>query len=131
MRSVCDILKNSKNIAVIGISDKHGRYSHTISVYLKEHGYNVAGVNPLLKNVDGIPVYPNLKDVPFEIDIVNVFRRSETIPEIIPDVLEIKPKVLWLQTGIYNDAAVQPIIDAGIETIQDTCIFVEHRHCAK
>lgn len=129
MRSTCEILKESKNIAVIGISDKPGRYSHTISLYLKNHGYNVAGVNPALKQVEDIPVYPSLKDVPFEIDIVNVFRRSEAIPDIIPDVLAVMPKVLWLQTGIYNDEAVRPAIEAGIETIQDTCIFVEHRHC--
>jgi len=129
MRSTCEILNSSKNIAVIGISDKPGRYSHTISLYLHNQGYNVAGVNPVLKKVGDIPVYTSLRDVPFEIDIVNVFRRSEAIPEIIPDVLAVKPKVLWLQTGIYNDEAVQPVIDAGIETIQDTCIFVEHRHC--
>lgn len=129
MRSICEILKNSKNIAVIGISDKPGRYSNSISLYLKNQGYNVVGVNPALKKVEDITVYPSLKDVPFEIDIVNVFRRSEAIPEIISDVLAVKPKVLWLQSGIQNDEAVQPVIDAGIETIQDTCIFVEHRHC--
>ncbi|HEX2865970.1 MAG TPA: CoA-binding protein [Ignavibacteriales bacterium] len=129
MRSTCDILKESKNIAVVGISNKPGRDSGRIAEYLKEAGYNVVGVNPLQKEFPGIKVYSSLKEVPFKIDIVDVFRRSEAIPEIIPDVLEVKPGVLWLQLGIRNDEAVSPVIDAGIETIQDKCILVEHRFC--
>ncbi|MGE5683149.1 MAG: CoA-binding protein [Bacillota bacterium] len=131
MRTVCEILKESKNIAVYGMSDKPARISRDIALFLKRKGYNVAGVNPMVKSdeVDGIKIYRSLKDVPFKIDIVDVFRRSENIPEIIPDVLEIKPQVLWLQSGIINDEAVKPAIEAGIETIQDTCIMVEYNHC--
>jgi len=131
MRSICQILKESKNIAVYGISDKPGRDSKKIALFLKDEGYNVVGVNPILQvsEVEGIPVYKSFKDVPFQIDIVDVFRRSESIPEIIPEVLEVKPKVLWLQLGIRNDEAVQPAIDAGIETIQDHCILIEHHNC--
>lgn len=129
MRSVCDILKESRNIAVVGISNKPGRDSGRIAVYLKESGYNVVGVNPQIREFPGIQVYPSLKDVPFKIDIVDVFRRSDAIPDIISDVLAVNPKVLWLQLGIRNDAAVAPVIQAGIETIQDKCILVEHRFC--
>lgn len=129
MREVCDILKESKTIAVVGISNKPGRDSGRIAQYLQQEGYNVVGVNPIQKEFPGITVYPNLKDVPFKIDIVDVFRRSEAIAEIIPDVLEVKPRVLWLQLGIRNDEAVAPAIEAGIETIQDKCILVEHRFC--
>ncbi|HEX2960642.1 MAG TPA: CoA-binding protein [Ignavibacteriales bacterium] len=129
MREVCDILKESKTIAVVGISNKPGRDSGRIAQYLQQEGYNVVGVNPIQKVFPGITVYPNLKDVPFKIDIVDVFRRSEAIAEIIPDVLEVKPRVLWLQLGIRNDEAVAPAIEAGIETIQDKCILVEHRFC--
>lgn len=131
MRAICDILKESKNIAVVGLSDKPGRDSRSIALFLKKRGYNVAGVNPLVKsdNVDGISIYKSLKDVPFEIDIVDVFRRSETISDIIPEVLEVKPKVLWLQLGIQNDEAVKPAIDAGIETIQNKCIKIEYFEC--
>ncbi|MCU7499615.1 MAG: CoA-binding protein [Bacteroidota bacterium] len=129
MREVCDILKESKTIAVVGISNKPGRDSGRIAQYLQQEGYNVVGVNPMQKEFSGITVYPTLKDVPFKIDIVDVFRRSEAIAEIIPDVLEVKPRVLWLQLGIRNDEAVAPAIEAGIETIQDKCILVEHRFC--
>ena len=131
MRNICEILSESKNIAVVGLSDKPGRDSRSIALFLKRQGYNVAGVNPLcsVENVDGIKVYRSLKDVPFEIDIVDVFRRSSAIPELIPDVLAVKPKVLWLQLGIQNDDAVQPAIEAGIETIQNKCILIEYRDC--
>lgn len=131
MRQICDILKESKNIAVVGLSNKPARDSRMIANYLRNKGYKVAGVNPLVKeiDVDGIPMYKSLKDIPFEIDIVDVFRKSEAIGDIIPDVLEVKPKVLWLQLGIQNDDAVAPAIEAGIETIQNKCILVEYRHC--
>lgn len=131
MRSVCEILKQSKNIAVFGMSDKPARISRDIALFLKRKGFNVVGINPIVKSeeVDGIKIYRSLKDVPFEIDIIDVFRRSETIPDLIPDVLAVKPKVLWLQSGIRNDEAVAPAIEAGIETIQDHCIMVEYNHC--
>ncbi|MDP4192258.1 MAG: CoA-binding protein, partial [Bacteroidota bacterium] len=116
MRTVCEILKDSKNIAVYGLSDKPGRISRDIALFLKRKGFNVVGVNPLAKSneVDGITIYGSLKDVPFEIDIVDVFRRPEAIPEIIDDVMAIRPKVLWLQSGIRNDQAVAPVIELGI-----------------
>jgi len=129
MRSTCEILKESKTIAVVGISNKPGRDSGKIALYLKEEGYNVVGVNPVIKDFPGIKVYPTLKEVPFNIDIVDVFRRSDAIPELIPDVMEVKPRVLWLQLGIRNDEAVAPALEAGIETVQDKCILVEHRFC--
>lgn len=128
-KNYCDILESSKKIAVYGISSKEDRTSRKIAEYLKENGYEVVGVNPAISKAGDIDVYPSLKDIPFEIDIVDVFRRSENIPELVEVVLEVKPKVLWLQLGIRNDEAVQPIKEAGIETIQDTCIKVAHSNC--
>ncbi|MCF8240011.1 MAG: CoA-binding protein [Melioribacteraceae bacterium] len=127
--NICEILETYKNIAVVGISHKEYRPSRDIVNFLVANDFNVAGINPAIKTAGDIPVYKSLKDVPFEIDIVNVFRRSEKIGEIVPDVLEVKPKVLWLQLGIRNDDAVQPVIDAGIQTIQDRCIKIEHKKC--
>ena len=92
-------------------------------------GYKVVGVNPKIKKSGEIDVYPSLLDVPFEIDIVDVFRRSETIPELIPYVLKVNPKTLWLQQGIRNDDAVKPVIEKGIYTIQDKCIAVYYSLC--
>ena len=131
MRTECEILKQSKNIAVVGLSDKPNRESYSIAKYLHNKGYNVAGVNPVLKkdNVDGINVYPSLKDVPFQIDIVDVFRRSELVQELIPDLLDVKPKTVWLQLGIRNEETEQKMNEAGIEYIDDTCIYVSHLNC--
>ncbi len=127
--NICDILKKTKTIAVLGISSNPNRTSRMIASYLQSEGYNVVGVNPGKPKIDGIEVYARLADIPFEIDMVNVFRRSEDIPQIIPDVLASNPKVLWLQLGIWNDEAVQPCIDKGIVTIQDKCIKIEHSMC--
>ena len=129
MSNVCRILKDSKNIAVVGISDKLHRDSRKIALFLRDAGYNVVGVNPFVENVENIIVYKSLNDIPFSIDIVDVFRKSESIPELIPEILLIKPKVLWLQLGIKNDEAVKPIRDAGIEVIQDRCIMIEYLNC--
>lgn len=129
MRTICEILKQSKTIAVIGISDKPGRSSGPIAAMLKRNGYKVFGVHPVFKEVEGIKVYKSLMDIEEDIDIVDVFRRSSAIPDIIPDVIMKKPKTLWLQSGIRNDEAVQPALEAGIEVIQDACIAVEYNFC--
>ncbi|MEW5841825.1 MAG: CoA-binding protein [Bacteroidota bacterium] len=124
LRKIAEILSAAKTIAVVGLSDNPMRTSREIAEFLVEKGYKVVGVNPLIKKSGNIDVYPTLEDIPFDIDIVDVFRRSETIPELIPDVLEKNPKVLWLQQGIRNDSAVKPVIEKGIYTIQDKCIAV-------
>ncbi len=129
MRTTCEILKQSKTIAVIGISSKPGRDSGNIALFLKNRGYDVVGVHPVVKDVFGIRVYQSLQEIEHEIDIVNVFRRSSAIPEIMDDVLLKKPKALWLQSGISNDEAVQPAIDAGIDVIQNSCIAIEYNLC--
>ncbi|MBU0472659.1 MAG: CoA-binding protein [Bacteroidetes bacterium] len=126
---ICDILKKSKTIAVVGISSNSSRTSRMIADYLVNEDYIVVGVNPGKPKIGGMEVYAKLEDVPFEIDIVNVFRKSEDIPQIIPDVLAVKPKVLWLQLGIANNEAVLPCIEQGITVIQNKCIKIEHSYC--
>ena len=127
----CEILKTSKTIAVVGISSNPSRISRNIALYLLRNGYNVVGVNPNknFNNADGIVVYNSLKEIPHKIDIVNVFRKSEDIPFIMDDVLEIMPKTLWLQLGIRNDEAVEKVLNKGVNVIQDSCIKVEHSFC--
>ena len=128
-KDICKILSVAKTIAVVGLSDKSYRTSRRIAEYLVEEGFKVVGVNPLINKAGEIDVYPNLTKVPFQIDIVDVFRRSENIPELIPDILKVKPKTLWLQEGIRNDEAVKPVIESGIYTIQDMCIAVYYNMC--
>lgn len=128
---ICEILKTSKTIAVVGISSNQFKTSRNIAEYLIRNGYNVVGVNPNknFTDADGIKVYNSLKEIPHKIDIVNVFRKSEDILEIIDEVNEISPKVLWLQLGIRNDEAVKSSMQKGIIVVQDSCIKVEHSFC--
>ncbi|MDR3666779.1 MAG: CoA-binding protein [Ignavibacteriaceae bacterium] len=129
MKTTCEILKEAKTIAVVGISNKPERDSGRIAIFLKERGYNVIGVNPVQKEFAGIKIYKKLTDIDQDIDIVDVFRNSNNIPDIIPDVLIKKPKVLWLQLGIRNDEAVKPVEDIGIQVVQNTCIAMEYNFC--
>lgn len=128
-KNVCTLLKNAEKIAVVGLSKNPDKTSRNIALYLKKHGYEVVGVNPTITDDDDFEVYKSIKDLPNDIDIINVFRRSEDIPSIIDDVLANKPGALWLQLGIRNDEAVKPVEDAGIFTVQDQCIKVEHGNC--
>lgn len=129
MRSVCEILKDSKTIAVVGISDKPERDSGRIALYLKQKGYTVYGVHPVLSEFEGIKIFKSLTEIPDSIDIVDVFINSNLLPQIIPDVLVINPKVLWLQLGIHNNEAIKRVQEKGIQVIQDKCIKIEYWNC--
>lgn len=131
MNNFCEILENAKSIAVVGISRSPNKISRKIARFLSEVGYNVVGVNPESDEeiLDGIEIYKSIDEIPINIDIINVFRRSEDIPEIIDAVIKKGAKVLWLQQGIRNDTAVIPVINNGITTIQDECIFVQYNYC--
>ena len=125
MNNIEQIIKESKTIAVIGLSSKEEKASRKVAKFLIENGFKVVGVNPAIKKAGEIDVYPDLNSIPFDVDIVDVFRKSEDIPSLIPDILVKKPKVLWLQLGIQNDEAVKPAIEAGIFTVQNKCIKIE------
>jgi predicted CoA-binding protein len=129
MDSICEILKNSKNIAVVGISNKPGRDSGKIAHFLHEVGYNVFGVNPELKVFDGIPVYKSLSDIPETIDIVDIFRRPEYVVDIVKEAIEIKAKVVWMQLGVINYEAEKLAQEAGLKVIMNKCIAIEYRRC--
>ncbi len=129
IKKICELLNNSKRIAIVGISRNPDKISRIISNFLVKQGYEVYGVNPAFENAEGIKVFSRLTEIPYNIDIVNVFREPNEIPQIIPDVLKIKPKALWLQQGIRNDIAIEPIVNAGIITIQDECIMVWYNKC--
>ena len=124
-------MKQSKTIAVVGISDKIERDSRKIALFLRDKGFNVVGVNPNLNRVEDIKVYPTVKDIPFEVDIIDVFRRSSAVPDLVKEILILNFKVFWLQLGIRNDEAVKPLITNGIEVIQDKCILIEYLNCLK
>lgn len=126
---ICNMLETSKNIAVVGISSDPAKTSRGIAQYLAENNYRVAGVNPAAPVFPGITVYKSLLDIPYRIDIVDVFRKSEDIAPLIPDIIKIKPKCMWLQQGIRDDIASEEVFNNGISVVQDKCIYVYHKQC--
>jgi predicted CoA-binding protein len=123
-----DVLSKYKNIAVVGLSPQPSRPSFGVTKYMIDHGYNIVGVRPGgLKDILDRPVFETLEEVPEPLEIVNVFRAPEFIPEVVDDVLKTKAKVLWLQLGITHPEAEERARKAGLTVISDKCILVEHR----
>ncbi len=120
-----EILKSSKRIAVVGMSSKPERASHGVSKRLIARGYEVIPVNPTEAEVLGLKSYASLGEVPGQIDIVDVFRRSDQTDPIIDEAIAIKAKVLWLQEDVINDSGANRAKQAGLKVIQDRCIAKE------
>jgi len=121
-------LKEAKNIAVVGLSNKEDRTSYQIAQLLQEHGYRIFPVNPVLagQTILGEPVYEQLQDITETIDIVDIFRRSEFLPDIAKAFLETNAKVYWAQLGIENDEAAEILQAAGrTDIVMDRCIKIE------
>ncbi|BAY09822.1 CoA-binding protein [Calothrix sp. NIES-2098] len=121
-----EVLTNAKAIAVVGHSDRPNRTSYQIAQFLRQVGYTVYPVNPLVKEIDGQPCYPSLQEVPQKIDIVNIFRRSEYLPEIIADAIAVNATTVWAQLGISDRESAEKALDAGLNVIMDACIKVEY-----
>ncbi|GAB4173796.1 MAG: CoA-binding protein [Coleofasciculaceae cyanobacterium] len=124
--AIRDVLIHAKVIAVVGHSDKPERTSYRIAQFLREAGYTVYPVNPMVSQIDAQPSYASLKDLPERVDIVNVFRRSEYLPEIVEDAIAVNAKTVWAQLGIYDKLSVQKALDAGLNVVMDACIKVEY-----
>jgi predicted CoA-binding protein len=127
-------LENAKRIAVLGIKREYDRPAYFVPEYAQMAGYEIIPVPvyyPELKELMGQPVYRRVADVPGDIDIVNVFRRSEHIPPHIDDIIAKKPKAVWFQSGIRNDAAAEKLAKAGIQVVQDRCLMVEMRRIGR
>jgi len=121
------ILSSSRTVAVVGASDKPWRDSNDIMRYLMGRGYRVFAVNPNYKTVLDQTCYANLKDVPEPIDIVDVFRRSESVPAIVREAISVKAKTLWLQLGVVSEEGARLAEKHGMKVIVDRCIAVDHR----
>lgn len=127
MDSIRDVLKQSKTIAVVGLSDNPLRASHGVSAYMQMQGYRIIPVNPNCDFVLGEKSYPSLLDVPEKIDIVNIFRRSEFVPPIVDHAIQLKVSAIWMQEGVIHEGAAQKARQAGIFVVMDACILKEHR----
>ena len=120
-----NLLETSRTIAVVGHSDRPHRDSYRIAKYLRGAGYRVYAVNPMLKEIDGEPVYPNLQSLPESIDIVDVFRRSIFLPEIVEAAIAIRARALWGQLGVSHTQAEARARAAGLFVVSNRCILVE------
>ncbi len=123
------ILEKAKTIAVVGLSDKGDRPSYGVSRYMQQAGYRIIPVNPAVPQVLGEKAYPTLDAAcaaEGKIDLVDVFRASEYVPEIVKDAMRLKIPYLWLQEGVCHDEAVQWAETDGIRVVMDRCIYKEH-----
>lgn len=124
---ITELLKTARTIAVVGLTDSPLRPSYGVSHYMHSRGYRIIPVNPNITEWMGEEAYPSLLDVPEKIDIVNVFRRSEAVPELVDQAIQIKAPAIWMQEGVVHEEAAEKARRAGIFVVMDLCILKEHR----
>lgn len=124
---IAEVLRNSKTIAVVGLSDNPMRPSHGVSAYMQSHGYRIIPVNPHIKESLGEKSYASLLDVPGKIDIVNIFRRPEFVEEVVDQAIQLKVPAIWMQEDVIHEKAAEKARKAGIFVAMDLCILKEHR----
>lgn len=122
-----EILTNYRTIAVVGLSSEPDRPAYSIARYLKKKGYRIIPVNPGETEVLGEMAYPDLSSVPEPIEIVNIFRRPEFVPDVVEEAIAVGAKAVWMQEGIVNGKAAKAAEDAGLLVVMDRCIRSEHR----
>lgn len=124
--SIRRILRDSKTIAVVGLSPKPQRPSHQVARYLMAAGYTIVPVNPGQDTILGLPCYPSLKAIPTQVDMVDIFRRPEAVLPIVEDAIAIGAKFIWMQEGIVHKEAAAKAEAAGIIVIMDRCTKIDH-----
>ena len=122
-----ELLSRVKTIAVVGLSSDPMRPSFGVSQYMQRKGYRIIPVNPNESTILGEKAYASLSEVPEKIDLVDVFRRPEFVPEIVEEVIRLKVPAVWLQEGVIHQAAAKRARDAGLTVVMDRCILKEHR----
>ncbi|WP_136524899.1 CoA-binding protein [Geomonas ferrireducens] len=121
-----EILTKYRTIAVVGLSPDSGKPSHEVAAYLKRAGYRIIPVNPAVPEVFGEKSYASVTDIPEAVEIVDVFRRSEFVPEIVEQAIAKGAKVLWLQEGVVHEEAAKRAREAGLLVVMDRCMLKEH-----
>jgi len=124
-----DTLNRFKTVAVVGISPKKDRPSYIVAAYLKSKGYRIIPVRPEGKEILGEKVYPSLMEIPkeIEIDVVDIFRKSEDAPPVVDEAIRRKAKVVWMQEGVINKEAGTKAEKAGLKVVMDRCMKKEHQ----
>ena len=124
-----EILKETRNVAVVGLSPKESRPSFRVASYLKAVGYRIVPIRPGVNEVLGEKAYPSLTDIPseIEIDVVDIFRRPEEVLPIVEEAIKRGAKTVWMQEGIINKEAAQKAIRAGMKVVMDRCMLKDHQ----
>jgi len=120
------VLTESKTVALVGLSDKPYRPSYFVGKYLLDHGFNIVPVNPVCKEILGHKSYPTLSAIPFDVDLVDCFRRADEMPELARQAIAIGANTLWMQLSVVNEEAKQIATDAGLTVVMDRCTKIEH-----
>jgi predicted CoA-binding protein len=126
MNNIEEILKNSRTVAVVGLSSRPEKDSNIVGKYLKENGYRIIPVNPTETKILGETSYPDLASIPGKVDVVDIFRRAEDVPPIVKEAIKIGAETVWMQEGIKNAAAAAAAEKAGLKVVMDRCIRKEH-----
>jgi predicted CoA-binding protein len=121
------LVRESRTIAVVGLSADPQRPSHGVARYLRRSGMRILPVNPALTSWEGLPAYASLADLPSGVDIVDVFRRPEHVPDIARDAVAIGAGALWLQLGVLSEEGARIAAEGGLDVVMDRCLAVEHR----
>jgi uncharacterized protein len=123
---ITEILGTYRVVAVVGLSEDPSRPSYRVAQYLQEHGFRIVPVNPGSREILGERCYPGLRDIPFPVEIVDIFRKVEAIPEIVADAIAVGAKVVWMQQGLAEPDAARQAKDAGLGVVMDRCLKIEH-----
>ena len=123
---ISELLKSARTIAVVGLTNTPIRPSYGVSHYMQSQGYRIIPVNPNITEWEGEKAYASLLEVPERIDIVDVFRRSDAVPEVVEQAIQIKANVIWMQEGVVHHEAAEKARQAGIFVVMDKCILKEH-----
>jgi hypothetical protein len=116
-----------KTVAVVGLSDNPDRDSHRVAAYLQQRGYRIIPINPNVTTVLGEPAYPRLRDVPVPVEVVDIFRRPDAVPEIVEEAIAMGVRVIWMQEGIAHNAAADRARAAGLTVVMNKCMLKELR----
>jgi uncharacterized protein len=123
---ITQILHNYRVVAVVGLSSDPSRPSYQVAHYLQEHGYRIVPVNPGCQEVLGEKCYASLKDIPFPVEIVDIFRQVQAIPGIVAEAIAVGAKVVWMQQGLEEPQAARRAKEAGLQVVMDRCLKIEH-----
>jgi uncharacterized protein len=125
--AIGNLLRNSKTIAVVGLSDSPLRPSYGVAAYMQSHGYRIIPVNPSIKGALGEKAVSSLSEIKEPIDVVDVFRRSEFVSDVVDEAIRLKLPAIWLQEGVVDEQAAERARKAGAFVVMDRCILKEHR----